>query len=612
MDPGQLISLADLTVTESQRILTVVALGVVVIGAVLPGVSLDLVAVLSLALLVIGGVLDATDAAAGFGNTTLLAVACMFILAEGLQQTGTVHALNRLARRASRRGQRYLFLTVLPIVMVLSGLMNNTGVVVLLLPVFISVSGHMGVSPSRLLMPLSYAAILGGTLTLVGTTTNLLVDGIVRQWKVDGVPLEGLDLLDFLPVGAVFCVIGLTYLVLIGPRLLPERMGLSTLVPAPLRSEYLTEVLLGPDSRLVGRTLKELPEIGERVRFLALVRGEETVWPGFEDLTLQPGDLLMVKGPPEAIVQLIQERGHAGPPDPEGQGRVTDVTLGLAEVMVAPASRLDGATVRQARLRERFGVVVLGVLRHGAHLREHLGALSLRVGDTLLVQGPEANLHALGSAREDLITLAGDLPRAPRRSKRILAAGVCAVTLGLAALGLVALPVAALLGSVVIVAGGCLSSGQAYRAVNLKLLVILGCMLGLGLAVHRTGLAHDAAGFLVDIGRGWGPAGILAAIFLATLVLTELVTNAGTAGIMVPIAIETAMVSEVSYMPFVMAVALAASCSFLTPIGYQTNLLVYGPGGYKFYDYARFGLPLSILIWIAAVFLLPIVFPFHP
>ena len=245
VDPGQLTSLADLTVTESHRILTLVALGVVVVGAVLPGVSLDLVAVLSLALLVIGGVLDATDAAAGFGNTTLLAVACMFILAEGLQQTGTVQALDRLARRAGRRGIRFLFLAVLPIVMVLSGLMNNTGVVVLLLPVFISVSAHMGVSPSRVLLPLSYAAILGGTLTLVGTTTNLLVDGIVRQWEVDGVKLQGLDLLDFLPVGAVFCAIGLAYLVLLGPRLLPDRMGLTTLVPAPLRSEYLTEVLLG-------------------------------------------------------------------------------------------------------------------------------------------------------------------------------------------------------------------------------------------------------------------------------------------------------------------------------------------------------------------------------
>lgn len=606
MDPGLFTSfpLADLTVVEGQRILTLVALAVVVIGAVLPGVSLDLVAVLSLALLVIGGVLDATDAAAGFGNKTLLAVACMFILAEGLQQTGAVQALDRLARNAGRRGLRPLFLTVLPIVMVLSGLMNNTGVVVLLLPVFLAVSSDMGISPSRVLLPLSYAAILGGTLTLVGTTTNLLVDGIVRQSG-----LEGLDLLDFLPVGAVFCLIGIVYLVLLGPRLLPDRTGLATLVPAPMRSEYLTEVVLGPDSRLVGRTLRE-SEIPERIRVLALVRGEETLWPGFEDLPLRAGDLLMVKGPPNAIVALIQERGLAGPPDPEGGGRVTDVTLALAEVMVAPGSRLDGSTVRQARLRETFDVVVLGVLRHGAHLREHIGTLSLRVGDILLVQGTESNLHALHGARDDLIMLAGDLPRAPRRHKRILAAGAGVVTLGLAALGLVELPVAALLGCVVIVAGGCLSSGQAYRAVNLRILVILGCMLGLGLAVHRTGLAHDAAGALVGAASGLGPAGILAAIFLATLVLTELVTNAGTAGIMVPIAIETAVVAEVSYVPFVMAVALAASCSFLTPIGYQTNLLVYGPGGYRFTDYARFGLPLSLLIWVASIFLLPVVFPF--
>ncbi len=190
------------------------------------------------------------------------------------------------------------------------------------------------------------------------------------------------------------------------------------------------------------------------------------------------------------------------------------------------------------------------------------------------------------------------------------------MTLGLAAAGVLALPVAALLGSVVLVAGGCLSAGQAYRSINLRILVILGCMLGVGLAVHRVGIASDVADTLVAFGGQWGPRGVLCAIYLATLVLTELVTNAGTAGIMVPIAIATAQKMTpidgrpVSYLPFVMAVALAASCSLLTPIGYQTNLLVYGPGGYKFYDYARVGLPLTILLWITATVLLPLVFPF--
>ncbi|MFV1958582.1 MAG: SLC13 family permease, partial [Planctomycetota bacterium] len=584
--------------------LTLLALGMIFVGALLPGVGLDLVAILSLVVLVVGGVINPAEAASGFGNTTLLTVACMFILAEALQRTGAVERVGRMARHLGRKGPRRLLLGLLPVVVVLSALMNNTSVVVLLLPVLLAVSQELDIPPSRLLIPLSYAAILGGTLTLVGTTTNLLVDGLVRE---NGE--AGFALLDFFPMGVAFTLIGLTYMVIFGPRLLPDRVGLTTIVARNLRSDYLTEVVLGPRAPLVGRTLDGFPHLTERIRFLQIVRGEETLWPPFHDIVLQESDLLMVKGPPDDIVRLLQQRGLSGPPEPEGGGRVAGVTLDLAEVVVAPGSRLDGATVRAAGLRQRFGVTVLAVLRRGAHLREHLGSLALRMGDTLLVQGEERDLARLARS-DDLILVGGPPPRALRTTKAALAIGVSLGALFLAAAGVLALPIAALLACVALVGGGCLSSGEAYRAINLRIIVILGCMLAVGLAVSRTGIAADVATTLVHVGGQWGARGVLAAVYLATLLLTEVVTNAGTAAVMVPIAIQVSRIEGVSSTPLVMAVALAASCSLLTPIGYQTNLLVYGPGGYRFFDYARVGLPLALILWVTAVLLLPVVFPF--
>lgn len=285
------------------------------------------------------------------------------------------------------------------------------------------------------------------------------------------------------------------------------------------------------------------------------------------------------------------------------------MTLDLAEVMVAPGSRLDGATVMGAALRRRFGAVVLAVLRRGEHLRQHLGSITLRVGDILLVQGKDDDLARLGET-PDLILLGGAGPQAVRRHKAPLALGIVLFALALAAIGAVPLAVAALLASVALVAGGCLTSGQAYRAVNLRIVVILGCMLAVGHAVDVTGVAETVARGLMDLGHGFGPIGVLSAVYLTTAILTEVVTNAGTASIMVPVALKAAQLEDVSHLPFVMAVALAASVSLLTPIGYQTNLLVYGPGGYRFGDYIRVGLPLTLALWILATFLLPVVFPF--
>ncbi len=590
---------------------TILALAGVLLSATLPAISIDFAALLGLCLLVLTGVLDSREAVAGFGNPTLLTVACMFVLAEALHRTGAANGISNLVDRAGRRGSRTLMLCLLPVVMVLSGVMSNTGVVVLLLPVMLGAAQRLKVSPSRLLLPLSYASITGGTLTLVGTTTTLLVDGILRQ---QGLP--GLGLLDILPMGLVFCVISYAYLVLAGPALLPDRKGLTTPITPGTTREFMTEIVLAPTSRLVGRTLAQAPEFRNRVRVLQLVRGEEMWWPPFQDVTLESGDVLLVKTAPEELVRLMGKRGILGPSGSGETGRVAGVHMNLAEVMVTPGSSLHGTTVSQAGMRERYGVLVLAVLRRGEHLRQQLGSLKLRAGDVLLVEGEDRQIQRLEHVEQDLIRLGTEPPQAANPRKAPLAVALTMIALLAAAAGLVPLVIAVLLGSILVIATGCLTSAEAYRSVNLRILLILGAMLAFGTAVQETGLANSIATGLVAFGDTYGLHGVLATLYLATLILTELVTNAAAAGIMVPIAISmSARLSEthgmdVRYQPFVMAVALAASCSFLTPVGYQTNLLVYGPGGYKLQDYLRLGLPLSLLLWIAAVLVLPLVFPF--
>jgi len=606
------------------ELLTLIAILIVLAGAVVPALSLDVVAVLAVSVLVLGGALSPAEAVHGFGSTTVLIVGGMFILAEAMQRTGAAQGIGTLIERAATRGPRVLMLTLLPVVMLLSGVMNNTGVVVLLMPVLIVAGQDANISPSRLLLPLSYASITGGTLTLVGTTTTLLVDGIVRQTHLPGAAGEagmfydGFSFLEILPMGAVFCVVALLYLAFVGYRLLPNRTGLVMPLSAETTRQYMTEICLTPTSRLTGKRLADLPILSKKIRFLQLVRGEVTHWPPFQDETLQADDVLMVKGTPREIVTLLRQRGLEGPAHPEGGGRVTGVDLALAEVMVAPKSRLDHQTVTEARIRDRFGVVVLAVMRSGEHVREKLGTLRLRVGDVLLVQGEPADIDRLARNERDLVLLGGTPPPLRRAAKAPFALGIVAAALGLSALGVIPLLVAVLVAPIALVAGGCLTSNRAYRSIDLRILVVLGCMLGVGMAAKNTGLAARVAGFLVDLGEHleafagprWEHYGVLAMIYLTTALLTEVVTNAGTAAIMVPIALETAAKAEVSHRPFVFAVALAASCSFLTPVGYQTNLLVHGPGGYRLRDYLRVGTPLAILLWIVAIFLLPIVYPF--
>lgn len=593
------------------QILTLIAVGTVLVGTALPRVSLDAVALLALATLVIGAPFapgfdfPAADALRGFGSTTLVILAGMFVLAEALQRTGAASGVGTLVERTAARGSRAILIALLPVVMLLSAVMNNTGVVVLLMPLLVAAGQRAKVSPSRLLLPLSYASITGGTLTLVGTSTTLLVAGLVQQQGI-----EPLGFLEILPMGVCACVAAYAYLVLAGPRLLPDRPGLLTPTTPETTRQYLTSVVLTRGSRLVGRRLREFPALLKQARFLELVRGEETRFPPFEDEVLQPDDVLLVKGAPEPLVSLINQPGVIGPADGAEAATVRGVDVALAEVMVAPRSRLEYQTVSGARLRERYGVVVLAVLRHGEHVRDHLLSLRLRTGDVLLVQGRPHELARLGGQPQDLILLGGPPPSVANRRLAPVAVAITGLALLLGAFKAIPLSMAVVLGSMAAVAAGCLTSTQAYRSIDLRILVVIGAMFGVGLAAERSGLARDVAGALLSLGGPFGRHGVLLMLIVTTSMLTEIVSNAGTAALMTPIAIQTAHAAHASDRPFVFAVVLAASWAFLTPVGYQTNLIVYQPGGYRLRDYFRLGFPLQVLLWIVSALLLPVFYPF--
>lgn len=595
----------------SDLVLTILALALVLLSALGTRLTIDAAALLAVTLLMLGGVLTPAEAMSGFGNPTVMIVACMFVLAEALNRTGAAHGLGDLVEHMGKRGPRRLLLVLLPVVMLLSGVMSNTAVVVLLLPILVSASQRMGVSPSRLLLPLSYASILGGTLTLVGTTTTLLVDGLLRQ---SGLP--GFSMFSLAPVAGVCAGIGLVWLVAAGPWLLRDRVGFATAIDPGTSREFFTEIVLSPRSPLVGKCLADVPSFSRAVRVLQLLRGEEMRWPPFQNVVLEPDDVLFVKGEPARILPLL--KAHRAPTrtasaaSEEGvpQDRVGRIQLALAEAMVAPGSRIDGQTVREARLRERLGVLVLAVGRRGEHLRQELGSIRLRMGDVLLIEAPPEQLDRLDHGDHELIRLGSTPPTPPDRGRAPWAMGIALVALGAAALGLLPLLVCVLGAALLLVGTRCISTTQAYRGVNLRILIILGCMLALGTAVQKVGLAADIAEGLIAAGANWGHVGVLAALYLATMILTELVTNAATAGVMVPIALSTADQLGTSPMPFAVGVALAASCSFLTPVGYQTNLLVQGPGGYRLQDYLRLGVPLALICWLTAVLVIPWVFPF--
>ena len=587
---------------EWQGILTLITLFVVLSALALTRVSADLILMAALAFLLITGILGPAEALAGFGNPGVITIATLYVVAAGLKETGAVQWIARrlLGHPKTEKGAQ---LRMIAPTGILSGFMNNTAVVAMFIPAIQDWAQRLGVPASKLLLPLSYAAILGGTCTLIGTSTNLVVDGMLQSRL--GI---NLGLFELAWVGVPLLVVGGAFLVLVGHRLLPDRGGLSEELDQV--REYGVEVEVESPGPLVGKTIAQAGLRALTYGYLTEIDRDGRLITAVEpDRTLQAGDKLYFVGAPECASELRRIQGLKPANGSVHKLEMENHQRCLVEVVLGPEFPALNKTIRDSRFRTRFNAVILSVSREGKRVPGKLGDITFRMGDTLLLEASHQFVEQYRFRRDFLLVSALNDSTPPDFRKAPRALGILAVMVLLSASGLLSILEAAFIAAGAMIVSGCLTASRARRSVDLPVLVVIAASFALGNAMTETGAAQWVAGLLL----GWGPLTpwvALAMVYVLTAVFTEVITNNAAAVLMFPIAMAVSEQLGVSVLPFAIAVMFAASASFITPLGYQTNLMVYGPGRYQFTDYVRIGMPLSILVAGVAIGLIPMVWGF--
>ncbi|MFQ5718624.1 MAG: SLC13 family permease [Acidobacteriota bacterium] len=590
--------------TEITLVLVLVAVALVLF--VTEAIRVDVVGLTLIVAVVALGLCPAEEAVAGFSNPALLTIAAMFVLSAGLIRTDALAAAASWLIHFSRGGSRRLVLVMMIVATVMSAFITNTTVVVIFIPVIIGIAQEFGRSPSRFLLPLSYASIFGGSCTLIGTSTNLLVSSLAVS-----AGLGAIGMFELAPVGLMFVAVGTLYMMTIGRRLLPERRPVSATISGSTAREYLTEVQVRAGSSLIGQAIGDSvlaahPDLG----VLQIVRGEQIVWPPLDREIIKEDDVLMIRGKVETLVS-VQSSGilQILPELTRGQIRFDPKATTLAEVVILPNSSLIGVRVGDARFRRLYGVTVMALQRRGAHFRDKVTRMDLRPGDILLVYGDERAIDDLKHVDEFVVL---ERPRVPRRdkSRALWSLVILVAVVLLAATGLSSILMASLGGALAMLLCGCVRPKEAYAAIDFRVLMLIAGALALARAIERTGAAALLADQVLAMAGHHGPRMTMALVYLLTMLTTEILSNNAAAVIAFPVAISAAHTLGADPRPFIMAVTFAASASFATPIGYQTNTLVYGAGGYRFADFLRVGSPLSIAFFIIAVVAIPWMWPF--
>lgn len=558
----------------------------------------DVTAIMIMVILMALGLVTPDEGISGFSNSATVTVLAMFILSAGVARTGAVQAVSNFLIKRGGKAVPQQIVVMGAIVAPISAFINNTAVVAVFLPIIEDWCRKQKISPSKLLMPLSYIAVLGGMLTVIGTSTNILASGLSQQ-----LGYQPFGIFQFSALGIVTCLAGLLYLAFVAPHWLPDRQsaevgqtfqryGLGT---------YISEIVIPMGSDLIGQTLQS-SQIQRKfdMDVLEIIRNEMHFPQPFANKTLQAGDVLIVRGQRDCLLQIKDERGIEILPDVQFGSSPSEASLiseeeGVAEVVILPNAEIVGSTLKETRFRQRYNATVLAIQRGREVVRDRLGQVPIRFGDVLLVQGPKQSLLGLQTNQGFVVTEQQDLETL-RYEKAWIAVSVLLGVVLLAAFDLLPILTSAWIGVVMMLLTGCIKPGELYRAVRWDIIFLLAGLIPLGIAMEKSGATQLLANSLVAIGGELSGYWLLTTLYLITSLVTEVLSNNACVILLLPIAVKVAESLSLNPYTFMFIVTFAASNSFMTPIGYQTNTMVYGPGGYRFTDFLRIGTPLNLLM----------------
>ena len=586
-------------------------LGIILLAMILfatEKLRVDLVALLVLLTVAVTGLVAKEEVFLGFANPAVITIWAVYIVSGGLFKTGVADILGSLILRMAGESEVRLIAVIMLTCGLMSAFMNNVGAVAVLMPAVIGISKKTNIPVSKLLMPLAFSSLLGGKMTMIGTPANILAQGILIS---RGLP--GFGFFDITPMGAIVLAIGILYMIVLGRHLLPVRETMDEQLAFSQLREYLSDVQISSNSPLIGSNIYE-SDLGAKFDLVvvSIIRNGEIISPLYRDCVIHKNDHLIIKGSAKNMIRAqkslgLEKRIEYG----LNLDNLDTEFARIFEATLAPRSTMIDRTLTQIKFRDRFGFTVLAIWRQGEMITDHLQNLKLRFGDTLLLQGLPERVHKLQAGNEFLVLEPLEIER-NRKSKAPIAAAIMLFVIALAVFTNLGIATAMVIGAVSMVLTGCLTMDEAYESIDWRTVFLVAGMLSMGLAMENNGTAKYLANLLLDGLGNYGPYGLLAGIYILSALITQPMSNAAAVVLMVPIALDTALGVGANHLTFTMAVVIGAATSFLSPVGHKANVLVFGPGGYRFFDYPRVGILLTIVLFIVSIIVLPILWPFYP